>query len=350
MESDNKVIKFSSNKSLKTITIVALSVIVILFVIQWICIYNNISEIKLSQENLAKDKKEVSTFYFNFKNTKNKQILLSPEEFKRMYEHVNGLADIVSKESQRTQDIINQDINRLNLYMAIGIGFISILGIFVPLFVNVLSFDDIKNKQKEQDIKHIELEAKEIELSQKYHTLIEKIDKIPLDKLDSAIEKTKDIDIVVSKVQEIEKTIDDSISKVSTLILQQAITRYFTVVPYLQINYEMERFISIIESIKLGFNECEGNANHSIINNEPLKTLLSDFAYEINSGRSLTIALNAQITNIYIKLSKALKEHIKVTSTEQEVKSNKIIIEVIDELIDSIKKYYAKNKSTAQTN
>ena len=111
----------------------------------------------------------------------------------------------------------------------------------------------------------------------------------------------------------------------------------------------MGRFISIIESIKLGFNECDGNPKHSIINNEPLKTLLSDFAYEINSGRSLTIALNAQITDIYIKLSKALKEHIKVTSTEQEVKSNKIILEVIDELIDSIKKYYDKTKSAITT-
>lgn len=343
MESEDKKKKYSNNKSLKTITIIALSAIIVLFVIQWICIYHNISNIKKTQEKLAKDKQEVSTFYFNFTKTKDKQILLPPEEFKKMYEHVNGLADIVSKESQRTQDIINQDIDRLNLYMAIGIGFISVLGIFVPLFVNVLSFDDIKNKQKE-------LENNESVLSNNYNTLIGKVEKIPTKEIDLAIQKSSIIDAVVSNVEKIENTVKKSVPKVSTLILQQAIIRYFTVVPYLIINSDKDRFIDIIKGIKSGFNECDNTEDHSIIDNEPLKTLLSDFSYEINSGRSLAIALNPEMTNVYFELAIALKKHVKVTTPDEEKKSNKNIDSILDELINAINKYYDKVESTTQAN
>ena len=340
MESSKERARYVGNKSLKTITIVSLSIIIVLFVIQWICIYHNISKVKLAQENLAKSKQEVTTFYFNFSKTKDKQILLSPEEFKKMYEHVNALADIVSKESQRTQDIINQDIDRLNLYMAIGIGFISILGIFVPLFINVLSFDDIKNKQRE-------LEEDEENLNGKYDELIKKVKEIPTDKIGLAIEKSTLIDEIVPKVESIEKTMESSVPKVSTLILQQAIIRYFTVVPYLIIDSDSKRFIDIINAIKLGFNQCNNTNNHSVINNEPLKTLLLDFSNEINSGRSLTIALNPEMIDIYLKLSVALRNHVVVKSIQEEKESNKNIVEIFEELIKVINNYYAKIESAA---
>jgi len=311
--------------------------VIVLFVIQWISLNKNITEIQNLNKQQVKSNNDVTPFYFEFKKTKDKQIILNPEEFKKMYEHVNALAEKVSEESKRTQDFITQDIDRLNLYMAIGIGFIAILGVFVPILVNVLSVDDLKKKQTELD--------KEQKLIKNHFD--NNKDAIQQSIIDSkeAIAKSKEALLLTSKINATEKRVeilDHSTAKISTLILQQSINRYFNVIPYIVLNFDKERFLNIINGIKSGFVECDCNTNHSIIEDDNLKTVISDFSYEINSARSLTVALNKEMYDLYIELSKVLNKHINVINIDEEIKSNKNILDILDKLIEAVTKFYAK--------
>ena len=50
--------------------------------------------------------------------------------------------------------------------------------------------------------------------------------------------------------------------------------------------------------------------------------------------------------DLYVELSMALKNHINVKNTSEEIWSNKSILSILDKLIDAVTKYYAKTEST----
>lgn len=291
MESINKdKIKLVSNRAVLITTIVSMILILILFFFQWFYVKSHFESLRNEYVKMSNKPSDVSTFYFDFKKTKDKQIILSPDEFKKMYEHVNGLAEKVSEESQRTKDIINQDIDRLNLYMAIGIGFISILGIFIPILVNVLSFDDLKNKQNIQD--------ENLNIFKSH--------------LETAIEKTKSVDDITNNVRALEGTINRALPVVSTMIFQTAVIRFFYISPILMSNLIREQdgttLANLVESIKDGLMSChETNTNEDI----KFQNALRDFKLFIGDTRFHTSFLNIAMTQNYVILSGLIGQYIE---------------------------------------
>lgn len=344
MESiDKDKIKLVSNKFILIITVISMLLIIALFVFQWFYVKNHFELLKNEQLKTKSAQKDVSTFYFEFKKTNDKQIILSPAEFKKMYEHVNGLAEKVSEESQRTKDIINQDIDRLNLYMAIGIGFISILGIFVPILVNILSFDDLKNKQKIQDDKLNSFESKEVILSAKINSLDESVKKIPLAELNSAIEKSQKVDIIAQTVTKLENTINETIPEVSVMIFQTAVIRFFYLSPILMSNLIREQdgttLASLVESIKDGLINCNRTNTNKDVN---FQTALRDFKLFIGDTRFHTSFLNVAMTQNYVRLSGLIGHYIE----GQDVIVN--IEEIFNAIITQLKEYAQTEPAIAQ--
>jgi len=287
--------------------------LIICFCAQWLFMAHYINQIKLEYLNNIKESNKVEPFYFEFTKSKDKQIVLKPEEFKKMYEHINSLSDKVSGESKRTQEFINQDIDRLNLYMSIGIGFIALLGVLIPVLVNVLSYDDLKKKQEDLRTKVDKIDSFFTdEKKEAIENSIKNADKA-IEKSNEAIVLSDKINVTTHRVEYLEK----STANVSTLILQLAIIRYQSVMPYLVMNFEKDKFISIITGIKKGFKECDENENYSIIEDEQLRTLIADFVYEINSSRTLSMTLDSEIFNSYINLLIVLKSHLNVESKEE---------------------------------
>lgn len=312
--------------------------LIICFCVQWLFMSQYIKQIKHEYLTNIKEINKVEPFYFEFTKSKDKQIVLKPDEFKKMYEHINSLSDKVSEESKRTQEFISQDIERLNLYMAIGIGFIAILGVLIPVLVNILSFDDLKTKVDKIDSFFTDEKKQAIENS------IKNADEA-IEKSNKAIVLTDKINVTTQKVETLEK----STAKVSTLILQLAIIRYQSIMPYLVMNFEKDKFISIITGIKNGFKECNDNQNYSIAEDKQLRILIADFVFEINSYRTLSMTLDSEIFNSYINLAKVLKAHLKV-ETKEEAMSNRVILDAFDNLIETTNKFYAKTESTTQQN
>src|SRR5690606_27831743 len=75
-------------------------------------------------------------------------------------DNLNKLSEEIFNERNKAETIIDKDIDRLNLYMALGIGFIAILGIFVPLLINYLSYDELKDNQNRLDNSYQDLLTK----------------------------------------------------------------------------------------------------------------------------------------------------------------------------------------------
>jgi len=330
------------NKLIRNLIIAFLTLFSILFGILWVNMNKNIDNLKKQYQlsfALIQQKKDVGPYIIDYKNLNKRNVIINSKDIEKINKHVAYLSDHVYDESKRMQDLISSDIDRLNLYLAIGIGFMTIIGIFAPVLINVLSYQDLKVKQ--------------IDIERKQNILQTKIIKIPYKKIDDALvkstkaleESTKIIDLS-QIVTNIKITVDNSIPKVSTLTLQYAIIRYLNILPYIVLNFDKDRFIDLLKNIKQGFKECNDNPTLSILSDETLKSTISDFAYELNSSRNLTTILNKDMFKLYIELSTVLDKHIKVTNIEEEVLSYVQINTLLNRIIDSVKNYYAQTKPT----
>jgi len=337
-------IEIKNNKTLFWISVIFFISFSIIYIVQWRSLNENIRNFKTQQNLLIlkqNARSEFEPYQLDYKKLGNNRIIIKTSEFKKINDHVSFLAEQVSDESKRTQDLINTDLDRLNLYMAIGIGFMTILGIIVPVLVNVLNFQDLKEKQKE-------LDEEQKTIKKVFDDNKEPVKKAIKDSNEAISKSQQALDLTnkINATEERVEKLDLSTAKISTLILQQAINRYVNVIPYIVINFDKNKFISVIDGVKAGFVECDSNPNHSIIKDDTLKTVISDFSYEINSARSLSVAINKEMYDLYVELSMALKNHINVKNTSEEIWSNKSILSILDKLIDAVTKYYAKTEST----
>ncbi|HAY3535351.1 hypothetical protein [Elizabethkingia anophelis] len=212
------------NKRIKCILIIFLIVFSVLFVTQWLTLYNNIKEIKKNTEIDNLSLKNVKTNLIDISTLKSDSlnVTLAKEDIEKINSNLDALASEIYNEKNRAESIIDKDIDRLNLYMALGIGFIAILGVFVPILVNILTNDDLKRKQEilTNDLKSTK---DDINKTKKESNLIkDKVDKIDINAIDSAVEKSKEIDGLKEKTEKV-------LPKLSIITLQIAIHRLFNV-------------------------------------------------------------------------------------------------------------------------
>jgi hypothetical protein len=336
------------NKHLYRASIVFFIVFSLFFGIFWYCSYNNIKSLKVQvQEKLInrQNSKEFEPFQIDYKKLNSRQVIINPKEIDKINRHINSLTEEVYKESNRAESIIDKDLDRLNLYMAIGIGFMTILGIFVPVLVNVLSYQDIKDKQKVIDFDFQKLKGE-------YEVIKEPIKQAIIDS-QKALESSEKVKNIEKSVENIEKNMDKSFPQVSTLILQNAIGRYFNIAPLILTNLVREKdatyYIELLETIRCGFQECRDNDKHTISNDIFLQSTIKDFARYIRNPGSTSSTLDKKVTNEFYVLYSILTGFLKATNTQEELESYTAIDNKLGEIIELIKKSHAKTEPATQT-
>jgi hypothetical protein len=205
-------------------------------------------------------------------NYKDSIILIKKNDLIEINKNINSLAEEVFNERNRAETIIDKDIDRLNLYMAVGIGFMALIGIFLPILVNLISIQDLKEKQKN---------------------------------LENRIDDTN-IDEAKKKIASIESDLNTHLPSISTLYIQNSLSRYFNISPILLTNLIRQRdksyFIEILENIKIGFKKCNEDQRHIIKNDKFLISTLNDFVYFLEKPSSHSSFFNKEIQIAYENL------------------------------------------------
>jgi len=267
--------------NLTNIILIIFSILVVaLFLFHW----------NKTSENIEKFKKEYHEKYERLSNVKTNLIdiekLSHKDSIVQIYrsdiieinKNINSLAEEVFNERNRAETIIDKDIDRLNLYMAIGIGFMALIGIFLPILVNLISIQDLKEKQKN---------------------------------LENRIDDTN-IDEAKKKIASIESDLNVHLPSISTLYIQNSLSRYFSISPILLTNLIRQRdkayFIEILKNIKIGFEKCKEDKRHVIKNDKFLISTLNDFVYFLEKPTSHSSFFNKDIQIAY----ESLREHLIV--------------------------------------
>ncbi len=318
-ESKNK----SHNKSILTLLIVFILLFLSLFGIQWYSLCNNLKEYKVEKNSQLKILANTKTNLIDVSKLEKskKLIIIKKEDLVQINENINRLAEEIYNEKNKATTIIDKDIDRLNLYMAIGIGFISIIGIFVPVITNFLSHDDLKEKIKilQEDTKNLDSE----ELGKAIKNANEALSK------SAAIDGIKD-------------NLDDVIPKVSTISLQIALNRInnmtATAIKNIRLHKNPKLFNELFNHLKDELKKCKDDDNHSISQNKPLIEALNDFVQIFNDEKIRFVSilnkkgLVLEFDNLSLELQKLIK-----SKKEDEEKIYEEINSTIDKILDIFK-------------
>ena len=82
----------------------------------------------------------------NLKTDSTKTIRLTEDQLQKFNDHILYLSEKVESEVIRTQQNNQYDIDRINTFLAVGIGFLAIIGGLLPLFVNFFSKEFLEKK------------------------------------------------------------------------------------------------------------------------------------------------------------------------------------------------------------
>lgn len=252
---------------------------------------------------------------------KDSLIVLNKEAIMEINNNLNQLAEEIFNERNRAESIIDKDIDRLNLYMAVGIGFMTLFGIFVPILVNLLSVNDLREKLKEMPLKKT-------------------IDSL-ITNTQKALEKSEAIDNVKETLQNIRVDLDNLNPEISTITLQIAINRLFNLSPSaitkISRKGDFSLYKSLFENIKQELIKCNSNQNHKINSSTSFRDTLNDFSEMLVNEKTQfnTFLDSRKILDNYTNLSASLKQ-LSNSTIENENDNYQIVCSQIENLIEQI--------------
>lgn len=303
-----------------------LIIFTILFAIQWCLVNNQLSTIKeQNRQKLDTLIKLNSNDELKFCKTKEVKYFIDAEELVKVDNKIKSLSKEVYSETHRAESIIDKDLDRLNLYMAIGIGFMTLLGIFVPVLVNIISVQDLKEKQNNLESMH--------------NILKSKTDSLDTDELKEAIENAKKAKENSGEIEKLLSVSNEILPKISTLSLQISINRFFNMnASYLQefaLKGSYERYTNLLGIINVELTKCKDDELHKIYEDVSLKDTISDFSRILNDERFVfaTYISIPEISNKFIELSSSLNKLALSTQENQATNYDAVTLK-IEQLIN----------------
>ncbi|MDD4545208.1 MAG: hypothetical protein PHP27_05170 [Bacteroidales bacterium] len=306
-------------------------VFILLFIAFWYNSTKNIEEYKKEKDCKIDHLKKIKTNLIDIQKLKQKNsiITISKDDLIEINSNINALSQEVYNERNRAESIIDKDIDRLNLYMAIGIGFMTLFGIFAPILVNILSVSDLKDKIKEMPQK------KTIDkLTQDTQTALNNSEKIT-----SLSENLTNVETEYNAISEKMNTITPQISTIS---LQIAINRLFNLSPsaITDITRRGDYFLykNLFDNIKNELIECRDNNNHSLVGeNKSICETLYDFSKMLNDEKFQfnSFINNKRLQESYTKLADSISD-LANSNTDNETENYNLEIDNIEELTNKI--------------
>lgn len=99
-----------------------------------------------NSETAISNSKQVNNPLKTLKVDATKTIKLREEDLQKFNDHIDYLSDKVEGEVKRTQENNQYDIDRINSFLAVGIGLLTIIGGLLPLAVNFISKEDLDKR------------------------------------------------------------------------------------------------------------------------------------------------------------------------------------------------------------
>lgn len=341
-------IKINYIKPLFIISILFFLFIAGFYYIHWRSLNANILEIKEQNRKYYEHLltiKNYGPFQIDFKQINKKQVIIDPTEIEKINTHIKVLTEEVYKETNRAESIIDKDLDRLNLYIGVGIGFLTILGIFVPVLTNVLSVQDLRDK-----LGHI---TKNIDKMEKMEPKIEKAifnSNTAIQNASTALAESKKVSELSSNINKIEKKTNEVIPKLNNIALHNSISRFFNissiVITKAMRIQNYDGFINILIPIKNGFEECK-NGNHSELENSSFKTIIDDFILFLQTDRfRLQSIFDKNLQKSFDELIILLNK-LKNSSDDNENLNYQNLINKLDDIIQKFKDKNVKDKPAA---
>lgn len=270
--------------------------------------FNSFKEENRANFEKIASRAKAEPFQVNSKTKSDSTVVISSDELEKIGTYVNSLADEVKMESNRAESIIDKDIDRLNLYMAVGIGFMTLLGIFVPILVNMNTGQDLRDKQN-----RIDDEFKSVK--RKFEAFESKTEKLNEQKnvVEGLVEKTKKVEI------------NDANSQ-----LQNAVGRFYYVGLPLMTKLIRDRDNSKLESliidIKEALEKCKNLEGHLIEENKSFRNNIEDFIIFLKSeDLRLTVIFDRRSDNgVFQNLINALQSLLVPSDNSEEEKYNNV--------------------------
>lgn len=355
-KSNRKEVSSSVPTFLKWILgLLALGIVVFLWLL-WFRLDKNINEIKeLNKANYEKIEslEKVSSIEIELTPYNKKHVLIEPKEVDKINSHVKSLISEVQKEKNRTETLIDKDLSRLGSYMAVGIGFMTLLGVFVPIFINVLSVQDLRDKQKNID-DEFESIKEDFDKLKETEPNIEKAisdSQNAIANASKALEKSNKLDGFSEKVDAIESKTKIVTLGLCNIVLQNTIARFFNISSIILTNAVREKdyqsFINLLEAIKNAFQSCKIDTNHVVLENEQFSNTVQDFILflETEKFRYQSVFSTKKEVQEFDNLIRHLRT-LKDSNHESESENYKTLEGQIDVIINIFKGKHVKNQPT----
>ncbi|MES2773640.1 MAG: hypothetical protein V4722_05625 [Bacteroidota bacterium] len=136
--------------------------VIILFIIGVainVCLLNT----QFDRNNKIYVSRQVTNPLTNLKADSTKIYKLKEEDLQKFNAHIEYLTDKVESEVKRTQENSQYDLDRINTFLALGIGLLAIIGGLLPIFVNYFSKENLERRMStfENTCNTIDSKAKE---------------------------------------------------------------------------------------------------------------------------------------------------------------------------------------------
>lgn len=330
VETNNKIAAPKNTNYVKTL--LWISVPVFLFMISflvflWCSLDKNINDIKeenkKNYESIASLEK-MSLIEIELTPLNKKQVIIESKEIEKINNHIKILTEAVQNEKSRTETLIDKDLSRLGTYMAVGIGFMTLLGVFVPILINVLSVQDLREKQKEIE-----------------------------DKANEALDNSSKLDDFSTKFDSIESKTGNITLGLCNLVLQNAIARFFNISSIVLTNAVREKdyqsFINLLDAIKNAFQGCQTDTNHVVLENEQFSNTVQDFILflETEKFRYQSVFSTKKEIEEFDNLIEHLRT-LKDSSNDNESENYKALDGQINVIINIFKGKHVKNQPATQ--
>lgn len=330
-------------------------------IIQWICLHNNITSIKsnLISKYDEIEKKRPEAIILDLEKIGKNKVAIDEDGLKNINQQIVNINQELEKQSIKLESTVDKDISRLGLYMAMGIGFMTLFGIFTPVLVNVLSTQDLRDKQSGIDFefKTIQsgfestqsefekLKGKEKDIEQALKNADDAIgtSKTALDKADELAGFLKKQEEIIEKARAIN-------AEVCNLILHNSIARFFNIRPILLTNAVKNKdntiFIDHLSTIQAAFTSCRHEVHHRI-KGQQFQETIREFILFLRTESLLQSTLNTKpIFNEVDLLVNALNMLFTIKEDDKDEHYG-LVNEKIEQLKISIKNQHAKDKPAA---
>lgn len=351
--------------NVSTIIIVLNGISIILILVGWVCVSSSLKEmnacvntnINYYKEQFKNPVKQLPIDSLSNSNVNSKDIA-------NLNDYIMHMLKQVDENKATYQSMVNNDIDRLNTFLALGIGFLSLFGVIVPLTVNFFSrealeneVDGLKTKVKglESDFNTTDKSFQESkkEINTKIDTANEKIAKVDnleqkvseaetkidgfdqkISQYDPKIKKITDsVSTSVEKLSDIDK---NKIPKIEILILQTSLSRLFNLDKHRfdassnKLNYIKEILVDLVTKMQLIIIDEFTDENVKL-----LKDNLRDFRYNLNNNYLNTIADSRKENKLFNNLPRLLDDFL--VSPKAELKHKfELIIAALKAIIDRI--------------